>query len=267
MRMTPRPLLPLGLLLAFAPRVDAQASAGPPPIRPEVRTGATAERSVRPDLATVTFSFTAVGPTPLAAGQALSARADSIRRALQALGIPHDSLITGSRWYWWRGRIEMMLGPLQYIPARGAPATRPSIPVQDTTYRAYDAIEVRLHDLRKVGPAIDTALAHGVTDVSGIRFAATNIGAAQEAALEEATRRARRQAQAIAEAGGSHLGRILSLGTEPDRGYGGYPFSGLDGVVITANGSTGGSGTQVIEPQIPVRVTVYGRWELGGDAP
>jgi len=181
--------------------------------------------------------------------------------------VPRDSLVSGSQWYWWRGRIEREVGPGRQVmvPQPGDPNTRVGRYVQDTSYRAHDAIEVRLRDLTKVGSAIDSALAHGVTSISPIRFVGTDIVEAQEAALREATQRARRQAQAIAEAGGGQLGRTLALSTERD--YNPYrdDWVGLSTAGASVEqGREEGPGTQVIQPSIAVRVTVYGRWELLG---
>jgi uncharacterized protein YggE len=222
---------------------------------PTVQTAATAQRSVRPDVAILTLTFSALGHSPAAAGEALAARADSMRRALQALGIPHDSLITGSRWYWWRGRVEMVVATRYAEKGTDARGVRPALSFQDTSYRATDAIEVHFHDLRRVGAGIDSALAHGITEISPVRFLATDVSAAQEDALREATARARRQATAIAEAGGGRLGRTLSLTTERE-GASRFDFS------LESAGESVRPETEVIAQTIPVRVTVYGKWEL-----
>jgi uncharacterized protein YggE len=221
-----------------------------------VQAAATVERSVQPDVAILTLNFSARGRTPAAAGDALASRADSIRRALQALGIPRDSLLTGSRWYWWRGRVEMVVEGRRVERGADGHGIRETVIVQDTSYRATDAIEVHLHDLKRVGAAIDSALAHAITDISPVRFLATDVSAAHEDALREATVRARRQATAIAEASGGRLGRTLSLTTERD-GY--SPFAGI---AMETAGLSAQPGTEVIAQSIPVRVTVYGKWEL-----
>ena len=46
------------------------------------------------------------------------------------------------------------------IVPRFTPGADPqwTYPVQDTTYRAHDAIKVRIHDLSRVGAVLDTAL-------------------------------------------------------------------------------------------------------------
>ena len=242
-------------LIASGP-LGAQASpAGAGPA--EAHTVASAQRSVRPDLAVFTITFTGTGRTPRGAGQAVAARADSLRRSLETLGIPHDSLMTGSRWYWWRGRIEVVYGPSRYFPPP-AGVLGPGTRVQDTLYRATDAIEVRVHDLTKVGPAIDAALALGITDISSIQFTATHTDSTRADALRDATIAARRQADVIARAAGAHLGRTLALSTTPDYDFGGTVMS-----VASARG--GSNQTDVVQPMIPVNVSVTGRWELIDD--
>ena len=249
--------------LAVSPAA-AQTTSGEPD-RPQVRTAATVQRTVPPDLATVTLEFAADGATPSEAGARLAARADSLRRALGTLGIPRDSLVNRSRWYWWRGRIEVVPGPVRYVQrAAPAPDGRRQDMFQDTTYRAHDAIEVRIHDLKKVGAVLDTALGRRITDISGVQFKASDVSAAQEDALREATVRARRQAEAIADAGGQRLGRVLSLSTQGDDNRWSSDIY-LDGISIrdgSAGAGDGGAPTVVVHPMVTFSVTVYGRWEL-----
>ncbi len=258
-----RPLIFAAALAA----VPAAARAQTPdrPETPQVRTAATVQRSVQPDLATVTLQFTGEGATPAQAGSRLASRADSLRHALATLGIPRDSLVNRSRWYWWSGRIETIPGPVKIAP-RSTPGSDPrfNYPMRDTTYRAHDAIEVRIHDVSRVGAVLDTALGRGITDISEVRFTATDVSAAQIEALREATVRARKQAEAIAAAGGLQLGRVLSLSTQAEYAsrYGWDDF-GLRGVTVTTAGTVGDrSPTVVVQPSVPVSVTVYGRWEL-----
>jgi uncharacterized protein len=226
---------------------------------PEVRTTGTARRSVRPDLATVTFQFSADGKNPRAAGIRVADRADSLRRALAALGIPRDSLISASRWSWWRGRMEVLPQQMRSVPRTTVgPEGQIRDMVQDTLYRAHDAIQVRIRDLAKVGAVLDTAMAHGITDISGVQFSASDVTAAQEEALREATTRARHQAEAIATASGAQLGRILSLSTQADNS----DRLSLSPYASVLDANAGAAATIVVQPSIPVSVTVFGRWEL-----
>src|SRR5436309_11078841 len=170
-----RPILVAGVLAVSGTAAPAQTRPDRPET-PEVRTAATVQGSVQPELATVTLQFTAEGATPAQAGSRLASRADSLRRALATLGIPRDSLVNRSRWYWWSGRIETIPGPVKIAP-RSTPGADPrfNYPMRDTTYRAHDAIEVRMHDMSRVGAVLDTALGRGITDISGRWFTRTYV--------------------------------------------------------------------------------------------
>ena len=226
----------------------------------QIRAAGTAKRGLRPDLATITVQFSAMGTTPREAGRLVALKADSLRRAFSASGIPLDSLVSGSRWYWWRGRIEVAMVP-RYVPVERSPTPRVT-QVIDTLYKASDAIEVRVRDLSRVGSVIDSALAHGVTEISPVRFSATPSPEVQDALTREATRSARRQAEAMASASGSRLGRLLALSTQPETRYGYDPY-GLSEISVSSSFSGGEPGaTTVVQPSITVTTTIYGRWEV-----
>lgn len=218
----------------------------------QVKTSATAERRVRADRATVTIAYDASGATPLGAGAAVAARADSLRRALQALGIPRDSLVSASQWYWWRGRVEQKLSYIRDSISKDG--VRFGVRhIQDTSYIAHDAIEVTTGDVTKVGRVIDAALGLGMTDIGPIRFFATHTDSAYADAVREATIRARAQATAMANADGGQLGQTLELSTSDfDR-----PIP-----VVTMATSSNRSTTDIVTPVIVLQISVYGRWRL-----
>lgn len=248
------------LLAAQRPCPLAAQDAEPAAQAPEVRTQATARRGIRPNLATLTVQLSALGASPREAGGRVGARADSVRRAVQALGVPRDSVWTSNAMGWyWQGRVDVVAGQqVWHNPPPGVAGK--SYVTQDTAYRARDVLEIRISDLRKVGPVIDTLLALGITEMTGPRFLATTTAEAREAALREATRLARQQAETMAEASGMRLGSLLTLNSAPDYGE----EFGLVGA--TAGGSAlqarGGPPTGVVEPTVQVSVTVIGRWKV-----
>lgn len=227
--------------------------------RPEVRTAATVERTAPPDLATITIQLFGQGATPREAGRRLAATTDSVRRALATLGIPRDSVVNRNRYYWWSGKIETVALPVRYVQRHTATALF-SEAVRDTAYRAHDALEIRVRDLSRLGAILDTLMNRGITNISGVQFTATNTAAAEQAALRQATIRARRQAEVIADAGGMTLGTVLSLSTQPDD----YDYNAIQlrSTVSGADAGGGVSGSVVVQPAIPISVTVYGRWAL-----
>lgn len=249
------------LVIPMPATVEGQADSVPPVQVPEIRATGSAEVGVRPDLAILTLSFSATGFSAPEAGRAVAARADSIRQSLMGLGIPRDSLVSASRWSWWRGRVEVSAGPARQMSGPRDPATGaiPTWQVRDTIYRVHETIEARISEIELTGAVIDTALAYGVTEISNVRFVKLDITDAQVAALEQATRRARRQAAAIAEASGGRLGRVLLLSTpqnfQPHRTH------WISATLLSA-AEPPAQVTQIVAPLVHVQVTVTGRWEF-----
>lgn len=223
---------------------------------PEVRTSATAERGIRPDWASVSFSFSSVGPTTAEAGRLVARRADSLRRALQAIGIPRDSLVTTSAFQGYRSRIESA-GRTRSV-TRIVEGQQVHLQVPETTYRAQDAIEVRMSNVRMLAPAIDTAMAHGITEISPPRFMATNVDSVRTSLLREAAQRARTHAEALAGASNGRLGRLILITTE--RVF--IDESRVLGIASSGMASTSYSETEIIRPNLRLSVTVLGRWEF-----
>jgi hypothetical protein len=260
-------IAPLAFVLAplLATAAGAQTAA---PAPPEIVTTASAERRVPADLATVTLRFSRVGLTPAAAGRALALKADSIRTALAALGVPRDSVVNGSRWYWWRGRIEMLEKgyPIEYIYGTDAQGNRvvvQQIERRDTTYQAHEQLQVRVRDVPRVGRVIDALLAQGITDINDVAFSATNTEAAKREAIREATESARARAQVIAEAGGGRLGRTLRLSTEGSgEAVRHLEYLGLVTTTGSAEQAPAAGATVVVAPVLTVSATVHGRWEF-----
>jgi uncharacterized protein YggE len=134
-------------------------------------------------------------------------------------------------------------------------------PKLDSTYRAREILEVRISNTAQVGAAIDTLLGMRITEISRIRFGIADPYPVQLELLREATVRATDQATAIAAASGARLGRVLYLGTEaPSAGFVRYGFDEM--VTTGVEGGTAEVGTEITAPNIPVTVTVYGRWKL-----
>src|SRR3989442_3974150 len=160
-----RPILVAAVLAVIGTAAPAQTRPDRPET-PEVRTAATLQRNVQPDLATVTLQFTGDGATPAQAGSRVASRAHSLRRPLGTLGIPRDSLVNRSRWYWWRGRMETVPLLVRYVQrTTPGPDGRIRDAGQDTVYRAPHAIEGRIRDLTRGGAGLGTAIGRNITDI------------------------------------------------------------------------------------------------------
>lgn len=224
--------------LAPSQRVDAQGStpAG------EVRASGVATVSVEPDLAIVTVQYSASARTPAAAGKAAAARADAIRRAIEALGIPRDSMPTSGGNRWWGGSRSQMEFRRE---------------MRDTVYVTNDAFSVRIRNFALIGRVIDTALAQGAQTISNVEFQATNDAPSRLRAIREATVQAKANANAIAEASGLRMGRVIEISTEVQPYMVPRQERSFDMAMAKAD-----VGTQVVAPELKITMTVHGKWEM-----
>lgn len=224
----------IGLLLAPLSLAAQSPNAAD---RVEIRTSATATVELPAAGALLTVKFAARRKSPAEAGRANAERATAIRSAIIGLGVPGDSITT-----------------------RGYSSTLTTDGYgRDTAFVASNTVQVRLSRLSLVSRLIDTVLAEGATSVAGLQFWAAGADEARLKALGDATRRARAQAQALAEAAGGRVGRLLELATDPPSDREARPFGFLSDVVVTG---VGGSPTPVQAPAVTVSVTVYTRWEF-----
>lgn len=243
-RSLPAALLGAVLAVTTSTSVAMAQSAAVP--AGQVRANGTASITVDPDLAVVTIQYSAGGRTPAIAGRAAARRANAIRAAIIALGIPADSIpTTGMNNYWW-----------------GNWGNRSSVQVRndmrDTSYVTNDAFVVRIHDLKLVGRVIDTALVEGAQTISNVEFQATNTDAAELEAIRQATLQARARAGAVAEASGLRLGRATNLNVDAPPSVLSMARSMNEGIAY----SRADAGTTVVAPELKVSVTVSGSWEM-----
>jgi uncharacterized protein len=80
-----------------------------------------------------------------------------------------------------------------------------------TGYVAENDISVTVHDLAKVGSAIDDAVAAGANVSSGVTFQMSDANAGLSDALKQAVGNARDKAEALAGAAGAKLGGVVSI--------------------------------------------------------
>jgi uncharacterized protein YggE len=162
------------------------------------------------------------------------------------VGVRKDSLVS-------RGFVNSSWDQRTQIETHTSP---PDYRRVDTTYVFRDVIVARMRDMRRIGVALDTALAAGAQSLSSLEFGARRPDDAGAATLREATERARERAQVMAKAAGGKLGRLIELSTDPDRS---------DGSPVVPRGSiqSAGPGTTIVAPATAeLRVSVSARWEF-----
>ena len=90
-------------------------------------------------------------------------------------------------------------------------------------YTVSNVVELRLDDLKRIGPVIDAATRAGSNDVQDIRFALRDEEAPRAEALREAALNARQDADALAGALGLRVVRVLSVSEQGPSAIPVYP--------------------------------------------
>lgn len=258
------PLAALALssfMIAAGPmRASAQAvSASGAGAQAIVNTAGSGTVHVVPDLAVFTFEITEMGLSPAEAVRRLNARVDSAARTLMRLGIPRDSIIGARRANSYRERLEPVATAGCRPRTERGPDGRTCDPFTDTTYRARETVEVRISDLDKLGAVLDSLAGRGITALSNVSFIAVSTATAQDSALRLATRAARRQAVAMAEAAGVSLGRLVFISNDAG---GRMPEMVVTGAGDTGPGNQRIRNTNLAKPSVAITMNVTARWEL-----
>lgn len=127
-------------------------------------------------------------------------------------------------------------------------------------YQADNTIRIETALLGQLGSFIDAALEAGASDISQVDFSVTDADSARRQALAQAVTNARSDAEAIANAGGGTLGRLLQLSTEGTNTPLGAVFREV--AVSAPNRAADATTTQVMPPQIKITGNVVAIWEF-----
>jgi uncharacterized protein YggE len=173
-------------------------AAEPVALPPTLTVTGTAEAAAKPDLAILSFGAEAWAERAAAAQDKLNETMNRVIAAVKAMGIDEKEIRT----------LELSL-----MAEFGKRKDKPS------NFHATNTIEVRLHDLPKVGTVIDAAVGNGANTINAIEFTLSNDTEPRKAALREATARARAKAEALAEASGVKLDSIEEISEGGVRAY------------------------------------------------
>lgn len=173
-------------------RPEAVRTAGPDatePVRSITVNGSSSVTAV-PNRATFTFGVDARGET---ASEALAAAADATRKVTDAVkraGVDGKDIQTQN----------VSLSPITSSDGRHIEG-----------YAANGSIIVRADDLDRAGRLVDAAVAAGANNVYGPSLDRSDAEELADGALADAVADARRKAEALAEAAGGSLGRVISV--------------------------------------------------------
>jgi uncharacterized protein YggE len=237
----------LGLLLMTTAAPAALAQATPPAAAADslfrattLNLAAYGETQARPDMASLNLG---VVTDARAAAEAMAANAQrmaQVMAALKAAGIAPRDIQTSN----------LNLNA-QYAYDQGqAPRL--------TGYQASNQVTVTVHDLARLGAAVDATVSAGATQVNGISFGLNDPTAAENAAREQAVRALAAKADLYARATGYRVSRLVSLSEG-----GGYAPPPPMPMIMSAMKRGAVAETPVAAGELKVRIDISGLYELG----
>lgn len=180
--------------VALAAQTAAAQQPGAPMMREQsIRVTGTGEARAQPDQAIADFGVETQAATAQAAAAENAQRMEQVIVALVRAGVPRDRIETR----------DYNVFP-DYDPQPRPDATEPRV----RGYRVMNTVMVTLDDITRVGAVIDAALAAGANRVNGVRFGLRDPQAFRQRAIDDAVRRARADAEALASALGLSLGQV-----------------------------------------------------------
>lgn len=192
-----------------------------------------------PDMATINLGVMTEAPTAAAALQANGQRMNRVIAALRKGGIAEKDIQTSG----------LNLSP-QYVYEQNQP---PKL----TGYQASNQVTVTVHDLARLGAAVDATVEAGANQVNGISFGLNDPTAAENAARQEAVKALAAKAELYAKATGHRISRLVSL----SEGGGYSPAPPPMPMAMMARMEKADS-TAVAPGELRVRIDVTGLYEL-----
>lgn len=182
-------------LTAAASCAFAQAAPPAPPALPPATLEVTGQAKVSeaPDRVYIDIGVTTRARSSETAASRNAEELSSVIGAMKRAAGPGAQLTT----------TEYSISPDYSYPPHGAPAI--------VGYTASNVVRVRLDDLRKIGAVLDAATREGSNNIRDIRFAVRNEQVPRTEALRKAAESARQDAQALAQALGLKIVRVLRV--------------------------------------------------------
>jgi hypothetical protein len=237
----------LGLALATtAASTAALAQAAPPAAESMFRAttlnlSAYGETKVAPDMATITLGVMTEGKTAAEAMQANATRMSAVMASLKKAGIADKDIQTSN----------LNLNP-QYRYQENQPPLL-------VGYQASNNVTIIVHDLKKLGAAVDATVNAGANQVHGISFGLEDPTTAENAAREAAVKALSAKADLYAKATGYKVSRLVSLSEG-----GGYASPPPMPMAMYAKREMAGQAadTSISGGELKVRIDVSGLYEL-----
>ena len=198
------------------------------------------ETKAAPDMATITLGVMTEAPTAAQAMQANAERMSQVTAALRKAGIAEKDIQTSN----------LNLNPQYRHQENEAP--------QVVGYQASNNVTVTVHDLTRLGRAVDATVAAGANQVYGISFGLDDSSAAENAAREEAVKALAAKAELYARLTGHRVARLVTL----SEGGGSYQRPPMPMMEVASFRGAKAADTSVSPGELTVRVDITGLYEL-----
>jgi len=195
------------------------------------------EAKVQPDMATIQLGVTTEGATAAAAMAANNEQMTRVMTALRGAGIAAKDIQTSN----------LNLSPKYVYGQNQAPRL--------TGYQASNDVRITVHDLARLGPAVDATVSAGANQVNGISFGLNDRTAAESAARAQAVRALQAKADEYARATGYRVLRLVSLGE-------GVSVQGPRPMALPMARMQAAASVPVSAGEMEVRIDVTGLFEL-----
>ncbi|WP_204383498.1 SIMPL domain-containing protein, partial [Aeromonas veronii] len=194
-----RPLLTLSALVVSAPLLAIEV-----PQAPHLVVSGYAEQKTEPDMLTLNVAVSALDKQGLKAKQQVDTKVAAFFSQLEGLGIKRSDVEAGN----------LMVSPEYQYGENKKPVL--------LGYRAQRQLAVKLYQLDKLSPLMDTALKAGLESVSQIEYGLKSPQVIKEQARLNAVEDAKTKAESLAKAFGMKLGKVYSVeyrNASPITGY------------------------------------------------
>ena len=192
----PRIIISIFLVALVITGLSQPSTAAETPSPPSISVDADGKVMATPDLAKLTLEVETQSATAAAAGQENAKQANAVLAAVKPVLGPEDKLRT----------LGYRLMPVHSYKDKSSP---PEI----KGYQAVNQIEVKVLDVARLGTVIDTALKSGATRVNGPYWSHSRLEELQRQAAVNALERARRLAEAMAQAAGLKIKGVDKIST------------------------------------------------------
>ena len=188
----------MGALLATAwvtPAAFAQSSSAGDTVfhATTLNLAAFGETKIAPDMASISLGVNTDATNAAEALSANAAQMSKVMNALAAAGIAPKDIQTSN----------LSLNAQYDYEANQTPKLR--------GYQASNSVTVIVHDLKKLGQAVDATVKAGANQVNGVSFGVSDPGAAEDAARQKAVKALLAKANLYANASGYKVARLVSL--------------------------------------------------------